>query len=110
MFSSRPANELKFRNRDEDYLKAVLDQIAERESVGGSATPYLLSQKADLEARLGLTKPVEPVAAPVLSAVVEPLEHKAEVPAPEHAVPEAPESARRPGRPKRVADDAAAGS
>lgn len=89
------------RNPLADYLKAVNDQIAERESVGAGATPYLLEQKAELEAKL-FPKPVAaPEPAPEPVEVVVPLEHKAAEPAPEHAVPESPESARKPGRPRR---------
>ena len=50
-------------NRLADYLKAVNDHIASRASAGVGPTPYLLQQKAELEAALGITKPV---------AVVEP--------------------------------------
>jgi hypothetical protein len=91
-----------------DYLKAVNDQIAVRESVGVGATPYLLVQKAELEAALGLTKAPEPAPEPAPEVKPEPVRLEAEVerkdaePAPETAVPEA---ARRPGRPKKNPDD-----
>jgi len=100
------ANQPKIREPLKDYLEAVNSQIAERESVGAGATPYLVVQKAELEAALGLTKPeVKPEA----------VERKDAEPAPERAVPDAPERAvpepqRRPGRPKKDVDDAAAGS
>jgi hypothetical protein len=82
-----------------DYLKAVDDQIADRAAVGVGPTPYLLEQKAELEAALGLTKPAAAVH-------VEPeLERKDLEPAAEMAVP------RRPGRPRKVTDvDSAADS
>jgi hypothetical protein len=92
--SSRPGNQPKLRDPLRDYLKAVDDQIAERESVGVAATPYLLAQKAELEARLGI---VEPGA--------EPLERKDAAPAPETVTP------RGPGRPRKPTDaDRAASS
>lgn len=90
--------EPKIREPLKDYLKAVESQIAERESVGAGATPYLLVQKAELEAALGLSEP---------AAVAEPVEHKAAEPAPETAVPDAPAEPRRPGRPKKTPDDSA---
>ena len=81
-------NPPKLRNANEDYLKAVNDQIAERESVGVGATPYLLQQKAELEAKLGIHK-------------FEEFEHAAAEPLPETVVP------RRPGRPRKNPDSAA---
>lgn len=90
--------EPKRRDPLKDYLKAVNDQIADREAAGVGPTPYLLEQKADLEAVLGVAKKEAPV------------EHKAVEQLPEHAVPESPQAPRRPGRPKKDVDDAAAGS
>ena len=85
------------------YLKAVNDHIADREAVGVGPTPYLLEQKAELEAALGLAKPVAVVD---VAARVEPeLERKDAEPLPETVTP------RRPGRPRKVSDvDSAAGS
>lgn len=83
-----------------DYLKAVSDQIAVRESVGAGATPYLLVQKAELEAALGIANSVEPVE----HSVPEPFERKDLEPSVEMVVP------RRPGRPRKPSDaDRAAG-
>jgi hypothetical protein len=92
-------SEPKLRNPLRDYLKAVNAQIAERESVGAGATSYLLEQKAELEAKLGITK-AEP------RPFHEPgLEHTAADPLPE-------DTARRgPGRPRKYPDaDTATGS
>jgi hypothetical protein len=96
-------SEPKFRDPLRDHLKAVNDQLAEREAVGAGTTPYLLEQKAELEAALGLTKPAAVVD---VAAHVEPeLERKDLEPAAETAVP------RKPGRPRKVSDvDSAAGS
>lgn len=97
----------KIREPLKDYLKAVDDQIAVRESVGAGATPYLLVQKAELEAALGLSKAPEPAPEPEVKPEVE---HKAVEEAPERAVPEAPVEPRRPGRPKKNPDDSATDS
>lgn len=97
--------EPKIREPLKDYLKAVNDQIAERESVGAGATPYLLEQKAELEAALGLTNAAEPEVKsspkPEVRLEAE-LEHKAAEPAAEAVVP------RGPGRPRKP--DATSGS
>jgi hypothetical protein len=91
----------KLRNPLEDYLKAVNDQITERESVGAQATPYLLVQKSELEAKLGIAFPKPPEVPETDPG----LEHAAAEPLPETAVP------RRPGRPRKYPDaDSAAGS
>jgi hypothetical protein len=98
--SGRPGSQPKLRDPLADYLKAVNDQIAERVSVGAGATPYLLTQKAELEARLGIAKAVEP--RPAYEAG---LEHTAADPLPEDTAP------RRPGRPRKNPDaDSTAGS
>ena len=95
----------KLRDPLRDYLKAVDDQIADRAAAGVGPTPYLLEQKAELEAALGIAKP-EPKTEPKPEVAPEPeLEHKAELPLEETAVP------RRPGRPRKNPDvDSAAGS
>lgn len=91
--SGRPSNQPKLRDPLADYLRAVNDQLAERESVGAGSTPYLLQQKAELEARLGIASygVVEDSATPEL-------ERKDAEPAPEKAVP------RGPGRPRKNPD------
>lgn len=66
-----------------DYLKAVNDQIAQRESVGLEATPYLLQQKSELESKIGRTQKTGA------------LESKVADPAPETAVPAEPSRPRK---------------
>jgi|ERR1700722_2734984 len=104
-FSGPTGNQPKVRNPLGEYLKAVNDQLAERESVGAGPTPYLLQQKAELEAALGLTKKPEPEPKPEPKPEVKleaELERKdAEAPA-ETVVP------RGPGRPRKP--DATSGS
>lgn len=106
-FSSKPGNQPKVRDPLADYLKAVNDQIAERVSVGVAATPYLLQQKAELEARLGIGTPVvsEPVAPEPEVKPEPPLERKDAEPAEETVVPRGPGRPRKPGN-----DTSAAGS
>lgn len=89
----------KLRDPLADHLKAVNDQIADRASVGVSATPYLLQQKRELEAKLGIAPEVKPEVRPVEAL----LERKDVESAPEVVVP------RRPGRPRKI-DVAPAGS
>jgi len=95
--SSGPSpNQIKARDPLRDRLKAVNDQIADRENVGLAATPYLLQQKAELEARLGIVTPPVAVQSPSF-------ERKDVEPPTERAVP------RGPGRPRKHGDDGAAG-
>lgn len=83
------------RDAHADHLKAVNDAIAERENAGLQATPYLLVQKTELEAKLGIVhKSTEPT-----------FEHAATDPLPENAI------RRGPGRPRKPSDaDRATGS
>jgi hypothetical protein len=86
------------RNANVDYLKAVNASIAERESVGAQATPYLLLQKSELEAKLGISVPEVPSTDPGL-------EHASADPLPENA------ARRGPGRPRKNPDaDSTSGS
>lgn len=81
----------KIRDVDGDCLRAVEESIALHRSVGREPTPYLLQQKAEWEAKLGIKPEVRPVEAPEF-------EHAAELPLEEKAVP------RRPGRPRKVVE------
>lgn len=85
-----------------DYLKAVDDQIAERAVSGLAATPYLLQQKAELEARLGVNQVVECAVDP--EPVVEPVLECAAA----DVLPENTSAVKRPGRPRKVLDGSGA--
>lgn len=93
---SEISNPAKFRDPDRDRLRAVEDLIALHRSVGKQPTPYLLQQKAEWEAKLGIS----PEARPVEAA----FERKDLASAPEVAVP------RGPGRPRKIDVAPAAGS
>lgn len=81
------------RDVDAAHLKAINDVIAERESVGAAATPHLLRQKELLEAKIEAKNPRPK------HVDSERVEHKAEDPPAEAAIP------RRPGRPRKPSDD-----
>ena len=91
------------RDVDAEYLKAVEDTIARRKAAGKEPTPFLLQEKALLEAKIAAKHPSERPAAPEHRPG--PIsEHKAAEPPAEAAVP------RKPGRPRKADVDRASGN